>query len=61
MPKRTNVIELPQLPEATSWRRAYLANWEKLIQAQREILSAQLRLLEASEAVIEEMRQRKEA
>lgn len=61
MPKRPNVIELPQLPEATKWRREYLQNWEKLIQAQREILAAQLRLLEASEAVIEEMRQRKEA
>lgn len=61
MPKRPTVLEMPQLPEATRWRREYLRNWEKLLQAQREILAAQMRLLEASEAIISEMRDQKRA
>ena len=51
----SNLYSMP-LPQPEKWRKEYLDGWEELIRMQRQILEAQLRLVDASETVLKQLR-----
>jgi len=58
MPQLLMMPDLP--PEASEWKAQYCQRWLRLLQAQEELLSTQLRVVETQRELVRELLDRKE-
>ena len=58
MPQLLQMPDLP--PEANQWKRSYCDRWLRLLNAQEELLSTQLKIVAAQRALIRELLEREE-